>query len=269
VCFTPEGEHLLIGGEDGTLRRWAFPAGEDVQRVQWKQSVTALAANARTGHIAVGLGQKPHPYRTSVLDPMRVVLLEPGGTTVELLSQDKSVGYWFLAFSPEGRDLAALNVDGHTTESAFFAVVEVSTGTLVQQRLEGTLCNEGSVSFSPDGHLAVAPDLWRTSGMVGAMHFTVFESSRSLAAPVVSGWEYEAVFLHDGRLVTLSWNTIFLRSHVRGRSIGPPSWPEERPGLKMLTAAASAPVLAMAAGHNRVLVGSVDELMRYSMGQTS
>jgi WD40 repeat protein len=259
LCFTPEGEHLLIGGRDGTLRRWAFPAGADVQRVQWEQPVIALAVTAHGGHIAVGLGTKSTPAGT------HVVVLAPGGTPVELLSQDKTQGNWSLAFSPDGRTLAALNVDGHTTEGAFFAVVEVATGTLLQQRLVGTLHYSGSVSFSPAGHLAVAPNPWRdSSGGVGATGFAVLENCQSPTPLLTSWWEHETVFLPDGSLVGRSWSALHFRPHLHDKVSASLTLPEGGPEVTLLTAATSASVVATAVGDNRVLVGSVDELLRHA-----
>jgi hypothetical protein len=176
------------------------------------------------------------------------------------------LGRWFLAFSPDGRDLAALNVDGHTMEAAFFAVVEVETRAVILEQYAGTLHYGGSVSFSQAGQLAVAPNFWGPeSGAVGVTGFAVLESSRSLAPPVARGHEHDGVFLPDGGLVSRTWSSLIFRTQVREEVTGILALPEGGPEVPLLTAAARAPVVATVAGADRVLVGSVDELLRQTL----
>ena len=146
VAFSPDGNTIASGGQDGTVRRWITSTGNPVGQ--------PLPLTGHTG-------------------PVRSVAFSPDGTTLASASSDGTVRLWdtttgfpigqtltghtdvvlSVAFSPDGTTLASASTDQTVR------LWDVVTGTQIGPPLLGHTGAVEAVAFSPDGRRLASASL--------------------------------------------------------------------------------------------------------------
>lgn len=141
LAFSPEGTHLLTGGDDGTVRLWDVVAGKELRRLGTPLLRVAAVAFAPQGRrvAAAGVEQKP--------PTVRVWDLATGDETAALTGHLHGVAS--LVFAPDGRHLLSGSLGDATAR-----LWEVETGREVLS-LDGHDAIPVSVALSPDGSQAL------------------------------------------------------------------------------------------------------------------
>ncbi len=104
VAFLPDGDEIVTGGADGVLRVWSVSRGELCKEVRTQGSVLWGLAVRREGPLVAASG---HGGIVHLLD---LSLSPPGRHSIRLAPYSTDVQG--IAFSPDGRFLAAGNPDG-------------------------------------------------------------------------------------------------------------------------------------------------------------
>jgi WD40 repeat protein len=209
VAFSPDGKHVVTGGQDDTLRVWSVATGRQLavttfsryaRTVQFTHGGARLAINTLDGYIhfldpetlrelatplapTVGLFTvSPDDRFVGTRDTngvIRVDEVETGLSKLELPAGP------VFAFHPDGKRIAAGDVSGHVT------IYQLTGGKPLQTLVHGGELN--GVAFRPDG---------RGIATASPSKVRVWELGKS--EPVA---EIEATgpvtFLGDGRLVAV------------------------------------------------------------------
>jgi WD40 repeat protein len=184
VAFSPDGKQLASGGMEGrnSIRLWDPVSGREIRPVALPFSARALAFAPDGRRLAVRDNNfTVHLLDTATDKAVRLGTLPQGSTSC-------------VAFSPDGKYVAAASGYGHVTVHLF----DAATGKEVC-RLAGAVGDEmhgGSVVFSPDGKtLAVG-------GWDGRLRLWEVASGRERGRLQQDGGSRVA-FSPDGRLLAL------------------------------------------------------------------
>jgi len=133
VAFSPDNTFLASGSDDGTVKLWRFPQGEEVATIKHTDKVWFVLFSPKGNFLASG----SEDGRAKIWDVRKGKLL------VELRHNS---GIWQVVFSPDERLLA------------FGAYQEVHIYDVVKRRKVESLFHNhwvNSVAFSPDGDFLV------------------------------------------------------------------------------------------------------------------
>jgi WD40 repeat protein len=154
-AFTPDSKTLVSAGGDGMIRLWDVRSGkeiraiaeDDVAGIALSPNGAVMASRARK-RVKTGPGSNWSYWATDI----KLWNMQSGKETsciaIRPLKKNNGVEYgpWFLAFSPDGRDLITTASDGG------MRVWDVATGKERRRFADGTSIT--AVAFSPDGQLA-------------------------------------------------------------------------------------------------------------------
>jgi WD40 repeat protein len=191
VVFSPDGTTLASGSLDATVRLWDITTGEEtatlrghpdqVNAVAFSPDGTLLASGngtflGSTGDLVEPGGGTPYMLRdgTPMPLPNKVILWDVTTGTERMRWEGFKTAIWTVAFSPDGKTLAA----GSGTPAGMFddavRLWDVATGEL-KVRLKQHTGTVGSIAFSPDGvSLAV--------GSLGGITLWDVETNKSKAS---------------------------------------------------------------------------------------
>jgi WD40 repeat protein len=158
LTFTPDGKHVISGGENGLVRIEEIASGKEILRQKFPRDYNRLALSQDGSTIALASGPNTHKLYLwkweSGEEPRELKAPRYAGTD--------------LAFSPDGKLLAELGDVGVT----LIRVWDVAGGT-IRHKLEPPPAEEGywsrHLAFAPDGKTLAASGYRR--GYSGAIHF--------------------------------------------------------------------------------------------------
>jgi len=280
VAFAPDGEHLMTGGADGTVRTWAWPSGRAVHTMRCHPDGVRAVAVTRGGDAVVTAGvdgirvshataRMPGPALADQGTERAAggVAVAPDGLTV-VGASDGGVRVW----ASDGRLRRVLMVAGvdmaggmttRRTPSGGMSVVNVRRARPPRGLWPSRVRNDAGgritcVTVTADGTVAAAGEdgmiwLWdlRTGRLTGTLRHAA-GAVRALApgrcaqgTRLVSAGDHGAVAIWD------------MRSSLRDRMLADRAWQHRRP-LVMLThphlahamaAVRTEPVALAVAGH--------------------
>jgi WD40 repeat protein len=104
VAFSPDGQFLASGGQNGRLCLWRVVDGQCIRALETAQTAILTVAFGPDGQLLASAGQGPTVQLWRVDD----------GQLVRTLSRPPEQFDWMydVAFSPEGRMIAAGGVEG-------------------------------------------------------------------------------------------------------------------------------------------------------------
>ena len=147
VAFNPDGQQLVSGSWDRSVRFWEVSTGEQLQAVTGKMKEVQALAFSRDGHL---LATENSSNIATLRDPAT-------GREIRVFPTDKPLGVlgsnwvYSIAFSPDGQWLAS-GVDDKTVR-----LWDVKTGQKVRD-LAGSRRQVMYIAFSPDGRLLATGD---------------------------------------------------------------------------------------------------------------
>ncbi|MBC7327637.1 hypothetical protein H5T87_05940 [bacterium] len=128
--FSPEGNLLASGSDDGMVKLWSFPEGKEIFTLKHTDRVWFVSFSPKGNYLASG----SEDGRAKIIDVKRLKLI------AELRHNS---GIWQIIFSPDEELLA------------FGAYQEVHIWALRKRKILDNLYHShwvNSVSFSPDGN---------------------------------------------------------------------------------------------------------------------
>jgi WD40 repeat protein len=147
IAFSPDGQRLVSGSWDRTVKFWEVTSGKQLSPVASKTKEIQSLAFSRDGH---WLATENSSNTVALRDPVT-------GQEIRALPSDKPLGalgsnwVYSIAFSPDGQLLAA-GLDDKTVR-----LWEVKTGRKVRD-LTGLRRPVIYIAFSPDGRLLATGD---------------------------------------------------------------------------------------------------------------
>ena len=185
AAIPPDGSEVLAGGADGAAHVWRWRSGKLVGTLRTPaESVRGVAVSPDGKLFAVGGGRAVRIWRAGSYGRPAIVLGDPSGTAENEV--------WSVAFSPDGKRLAAGNWSGAWT------VWDVPTRQIVA-RAKGHVDTVADVAFSPDG------DYLATAGWDGAVKVWAVPGGGLVTMTRTLSRELEAVaFAPRGRVVAVA-----------------------------------------------------------------
>lgn len=220
VAFSPDGQHLVSSGVDGSLKIWQRD-GSLLHTLQGHQSVVRAVRYSPRGDLIASAG-----------DDKTIYLWSPQGDLVRTIPIQTS-GIWSLEFSPDGSSV----IVGGSSD----LIEQYSLGGQLLQNLREANVGVRVVAFSPDGQTIAAGcmdntiKLWSRDGVLrqtlrghsGPVQSLAFSPDGAL---IVSGSDDRTIKLwqQDGTLLgTLPAHETMvkeLRFHPDGQSFASASW---------------------------------------------
>ena len=151
IAFSPDGKMLAAGADDGTIRLWnpatrqpiGAPIRDDaVEAVAFSSDGKMLAAGADDGTIRL--------WNPATRQPIGAPIRDDAASDYPTVKG----GVYTVAFSPDGKTLAAGGGDG--TIRVWNPATRQPIGAPIQNGSPGALVAVSSVAFSPDGKTLAA-----------------------------------------------------------------------------------------------------------------
>lgn len=191
VAYSPKGDRIALGGNDGTVTLWT-PTGQRLQTLTGQQGAVQSLAFSPDGELLV----------SGALDKT-IKLWNSSGNLITTLNYH-SAGVNALAFSPDGREFVSAS---HDKTLALWT----RTGTLLET-FKGHRAIIWGVAFSPDGN---------TIASVGADNTVLLWQAHNRFHHTVQGLPttsfFRNIYSHDGKTLAIagSANNIILLSADR------------------------------------------------------
>jgi len=203
VAFSPRGETLVTGSDDGTVRLWKTATGQQTGYLSFGSSnpieSVAISPDGETLAMAVSGGTA---QLRNLATGRLIRSLPAGGPDSDLVEA--------VAFSPDGKTLATADQLGPT------GLWNVTTGRLIRDLPIGS-SYAYSVAFSPDGKTVATGD---SDGTARLWDVATGQQIRNLPADGGTVSSVQVAYSPDGRtLATAGAGGVQLWSAVTGREI--------------------------------------------------
>jgi WD40 repeat protein len=135
LTFSPDGRTVVAGGQSGTVNRWDAHTGQQKEPWHWHQGAVRAVACSPNGRLVASGGEDGTVGVLDATTGQRVVAFPGNGVITD------------LAFSPDGRTLAAVNAAPGPTLRLW------DLETKAERSLTGLSGNILGVSFHPEGKM--------------------------------------------------------------------------------------------------------------------
>ncbi len=207
VAFSPDGQTLALGCDDGSIRLWDSSMVRERNRLPGHGGVVRSLSFSPDGRTLVSSGQD---RQILLWDPVRCQRIRSlgtaGGNPVQI-----------VAYSPDGKDLAVGESSGNEVD---VTLIDPATGE-VRMRLAGHKAGVFAMAFSPDGEILATAGgdrcikLWNLKE--GKEQITLHDGVgrvKSLAFSVDGEW----LAFAGGDCTVRMWDVSRQQSHVVGRA---------------------------------------------------
>ncbi len=196
VAFSPDGQKVAVGDEEGLIRMWDPVTGQDVWGVLRYQF-----RNQEIGDIAFS----PDGQYLATSSPNGSVNIWHVNNSEEIGVIERQEGIMGVVFSPDGRGLMTASADGALRLWDLEPLIDqVREGVQPVEMVESTLFGQepaeiGDVIYSPDGR--------QVAVLVAGMHITVLDAvsgEQLLKIPGVGGSASGIAFSPEGNFLAAS-----------------------------------------------------------------
>jgi WD40 repeat protein len=207
MAFSPDGRTLALGCDDGSIRIWELPSGEERGVLEAHGGVVRSVSFGPDGRlVSSGQDRRVMLWDTKRCAPIRS-LSRAGANPVQL-----------VAFSPDGRSIAVGEVSGNPEE---ITLIDPETGD-IRARLAGHHTGVNAIAFSPDGSTLA------TAGLDRSIKLWDVATEKNLTTITREvGWVKALAFSPDSRWLAFAGTDKNLRiwdlSQHRALRVGPGS----------------------------------------------
>ena len=215
VAFSPNGQHIISGSHDNTVRLWNAQTGTEIRQLDHGSWVSAVAFSPDDQHIVSGGNDTVQLWNAQT------------GKMIWQAQQDQDEVY-SVAFSPVrvvtsqglGYVIASGNRDKTGRSDNTVRLWDAQTGQPIGQPLRGHKSTVSTVAFSPDGQRIAS------GSADGTVRLWDAQTGLSIGQPLQGhrGWASAVAFSPDGQRIVSgsSDKTLRLWDAQTGQPIGEP-----------------------------------------------
>jgi WD40 repeat protein len=181
LAFSPDGRALAIGTDDGLIRIWDMPGGQERAILRGHNAVVRSVVFSADARRLVSTSESRSIMLWDAIQGIPIRPLE--------LGRDGSNVVLFAAFSNDGRHVAIGEVSGNPED---ITLLDSETGE-VRSRLSGHNTGVQALAFSPDGRTLATASLDRS---IKLWDWAEGKELTTLSAGV--GFVKSLAFSHDG-----------------------------------------------------------------------